>query len=39
MIPEEEWKIARWGRKLKSNIRMELTITKDKRSRGNGVKP
>lgn len=33
MTPEEERKIALWGRKLKSDIRMELTITKDKRSR------
>lgn len=33
MTPEDERKIALWGRKLKSDIRMELTITKDKRSR------
>jgi len=33
MTPEEEQKIALWGQKLKNDIRMELTITKDKRSR------
>jgi len=33
MTPEEERKIALWGQKLKNDIPMELTITKDKRSR------
>jgi hypothetical protein len=33
MIPEEERQIALWGQKLENDIRMELTITKDKRSR------
>lgn len=33
MTPEEEREIALWGQKLKNDIRMELTITKDKRSR------
>ncbi len=33
MTPEEERTIALWGQKLKNDIRMELTVTGDKRSR------